>query len=220
MAAAAALILMSGTARAQEAPKWELSAFGGRIGAVHSPATAALLTPNTAGAPAPTVPLFTVTLSEDSNVILGGRVGRYLTPSVEIEGAFSVGSPTVSAAVSGDARGAAAQTFPYANGREASLDAAFLMEKPIAGGSIRPFATASAGWLRQTISGGASLNGQSYRIGGGAKFVMAHPGAGSRGRAGIRADLVDAIRTRVFDSSANPSAHHALMATVSVFLAF
>ncbi len=176
----------------------ELSVFAGWLQSNPLTSQSALLTPDTTGNPSPTLPLFSVALTQQAAPAFGIRFAYDLTPVFAVEAAVTYSRPDVTATISGDPQATNVPGFTFARMHQVFGDVSLLVHLwrlRFAGGRAIPFVAGGGGYLAQIYRGTAeSVNGQVYNVGGGLKLFPR--AAGRLRRLGFRADAREYFRTR------------------------
>jgi hypothetical protein len=126
--------------------------------------------------------LFRAQASLEPAVGIEGRVGVYLTPAVELEGAGSFTRPVLAVRLTGDFEGAVDTTADETSTQYLIGGSALYH---FGRGRLQPFVFGGAAFLRQLDAGGVDAqNGTELHAGGGMKYWFGH----GRRRTGLRAD--------------------------------
>ena len=170
----------------------ELDVLGGwqspsSLGAVRAPLTGNQGTP--------VVGLFDTSTEIEASPSFDGRLGVHLTRVFEIEGGVRIAWPRLATRITNDFEDAADTTATQTFTQFAfELNGVFHLTAMRAG-SVLPFVTVGAGYLRELHNGREVVEtGQSGQAGGGIKVLLSHSQRGLIRTLGIRADARFCVR--------------------------
>jgi hypothetical protein len=160
---------------------------------------------NAAGSP---YPIFKASGDFGSAAGVEARASYRLTRMFAIEGGVTLSRPSINYTIANDVEGAAGFTAAGESVSQFFIDAsvvAYLSQRGFAGGRLKPFVEAGAGFLQQLhgqtgvfSSYFSSDSGQVYHVGGGARYYFRQAKSGAVKAYGLRFDARYYIRSGGF----------------------